>query len=167
MYRERGYPYGSTRFLWGVDVTNVIVADVSYPAVKVGVGMIALISANTSAVQTATFFTSAEYTLQIDMALDVQYLRLTFSQNAATPIVIDGPFATPSCGFEYAPVFGASATMPLYRLVTPGTATSRVIEDVIPCREGVIELHLPILPLGSAGGDVPTWSGTLDKYLPA
>lgn len=166
MSRNSGYPYGSTRFLWGVDIVSNIVDGVAYPAIKVGVGLIALISADASAVQTTVFYESAEQTLQIDMNYDVQYVRLNFMQNhPTTPITLDGPYETPAYVFENAIVFGATAAMSLYKLITPVSGSSRTIEAVIPCQKGVIELHLPILPLGASDGNQPTWSAGLTKYL--
>lgn len=161
-----GFPYGSTKWLWGVDITTVKVDDVDYPAVKIGAGAVVVLRSDNAGDISSTFYYSVEKTLQIDMNYSVQYVRWDFSQNGSTPLDVSGPYETPTRTEAELPVFGVTGIGPLFKLITPGSISSRIITGVIPMdmMEGVIRLRVPILPTATTNGNSPKWSTALNEY---
>ena len=128
---DAGYPYGSTRWLWGVDIAGDVVT--------VGAGAIMY----NGAVSTCS-------AADVTVTADTQYIAWKYTLSTGTLAIDTTPTASPSVG-ETGILRGT-----LYKITSTAASGSRVVTGVQPWQFNFAVP--PFVPAGTAEGQYIKWN---------
>jgi len=153
-YPDKGYPWGSDRFLWGVD-------QISSDTLYIGDG----------ALLYQTFQSALSQKLcdgaTITVTNDTQYIQWEGTcQGLPTDFSDLAIRTTPSLSASY-DVYNDGTNKaygPLYKVTSRVVDSVRIITGVIPYQFG--PLIVPFMPNGVTDGDSLAWNGTQRRWVP-
>lgn len=143
-----GYPYGSTRYLWGIDIT-------APDTVYVGAGWVLW---DTSLIGGISGWSISGKSVTV--TANTQYIKWSYTSTRTDFGIMDNPQTSPF--FQQWPKSGQAAQGPLYVIYSRLVDGVRTIYNVKPYHFGPV--RLPTMPSGFNEGDVLTWDASNNKW---